>query len=92
MDKLIVEGHNIEYQNLQEQERITDAVIEETDAQTLLSNESQRDELITLLREETTLEGRERTANTPAYHNVLQQIEYSLSTLLSYTSMFHLKL
>lgn len=64
MDKLIVEGHNIEYQNLQEQERITDAVIEETDAQTLLSNESQRDELITLLREETTLEGRERTANT----------------------------
>lgn len=63
MDKLIVEGHNIEYQNLQEQERITDTVIEETDAQTLLSNESQRDELITLLREETTLEGRERTAN-----------------------------
>lgn len=63
MNKLIVEGHNIEYQNFQEQERITDAVIEETDAQTLLSNESQRDELITLLREETTLEGRERTAN-----------------------------
>lgn len=63
MDKLIVEGHNIEYLNLHEQERITDAVIEETDAQTLLLNENQRDELITLLREETTLEGRERTAN-----------------------------
>lgn len=62
-DKLIHEGHNIEYQQYQEDERIADAVIEETDAQTQLSNQNQRDELISQLREETSLEGRERTAN-----------------------------
>lgn len=63
-DKLIHEGHNIEYQQCQEDEKIADTVIEETDAQTQLSNQNQRDELISLLRQETTLEGRERTANT----------------------------